>query len=244
MTTHVPINIYEYRLGNAPEGFWRYIYDRYASGKPVDEASDTQGRAVFAAYRTHAPGTVPIYLHRYTLGEPEDSRIFDRFTTDRERTPSYFELDEQFSGSDRTEPEGQIAYRGNYIAYGAAVRRKLNGSTRAFWAFPASSGADVPAAVPVYEHRLELDFQSQDLRPWVSAQPIIFGNCATYIKYSMGEIGGRVFNDREDAKDLSTPSAWWRSVTIFDTNPSTGKETEYAYARYTRKIAFYAFPAQ
>lgn len=69
MIHRTPINIFEYRVGDAPEGCWRTVYDRYPDGKPVPEASDDHGRAAFAAHRTPAPGTVPIYRHRHAYDE-------------------------------------------------------------------------------------------------------------------------------------------------------------------------------
>jgi hypothetical protein len=231
MPSHVLINIFEYRIGEPPQGSWRFVYDRYPSGKPVEEASEDQGRAAFSAYRAQAEGTVPIYRHRYVYDEPMECRSI--LVPENEKTPASYECSEDSSANDDVAPYPQWA-NGMGVPMSTAPRR-WDHSMRAFWAFPVSSGGDAPGSVPVFEHRLEIDVS---LRGPGGVGSRLVGRYAAYIKYSTDENAGRVFHQDPEAVELSGPSAeWWRQ-TSNDVSESS------IYARYTRKIAFYAFPAR
>ena len=240
--TPTPINIFEYRVGNAPEGFWRYVYDPYPKGKPVSEATEEDGLAVFSAYRTPAPGTIPIYRHQYTYAEPGDPNSLRRYTAENERTPVVYELDHKPPSPHSALPtapvDGYGAGGGVQLWHADAATRGSHQDRRVFWAFPTSSRDSGPAAVPVYEHRLEVDFTS-DKPPGTAARPVLMPRCVVHVKYSISEDAGNVFAKHSDGRYLSAPSAeWWRTAD----GMNRYQQIPYAHARYTRKIAFYAFP--
>ncbi|MGK7865488.1 hypothetical protein [Falsiroseomonas sp. E2-1-a4] len=235
MSSQSLINIYEYRLENSPDGLWRYAYDQYSRGKPVEEASEDQGRAVFSASRTSAPGTIPIYQRRYAGGEipSELQRAWPWLMQGLQTTPVFYELSDQALAPDRS--SYVVNYDGLNAWLGGVADFTSTDANRAFWAFPASLAATIEGAVPIYEHRLEVD-----IGPPSGSVPahITAARFSTYIKYSTNENGGRVFEGARDSADLPTSStSWWRS------GRQLGRTDELnVLARYTRKIAFHAFP--
>jgi hypothetical protein len=231
----LPINIHEYRVGDAPKGFWRYVYDPYPQGRPVVEASEDRGRPVFAAYRAQAPGTIPIYRHRYVYSSTESPGV-----TDDESTPVAFELNDQPVPPDRPPPHGSVMSSGGgvWIPYANKNGDQPVGSVRVFWAFPASSGGGVPSTVAVHEHRLEVDVLDMHRhalpRDWT-----LEGRCLVYLKYSVEEYGGPILDGHEDGRDLTGEAeSWWRTA------QEDRYTIDFAYARYTRRVAFYAYRAQ
>lgn len=243
MTPIARINIFEHRIGEAPEGYWKYFYDAYPQGKPVEEGAEAQGRAAFSAYRTQAPGTVPIYLHRYNYLNPGDGPM--SHLQPNERTPSSYELDEHSSTAPGKAPSGSVDKSGIWVEYKDSAPMQSGDSTRAFWAFPASFKVDGTDVVAVYEHRLEVDFLTDPAPISFPPKWKLIGRCAAYIRYSPSESAGRVFEGSLDARVPSPPmDAWWRTKMVVASNGRMEDTLVYAYARYRRKIAFHAFRPQ
>jgi hypothetical protein len=234
MAAHQLVNIHEHRIGNATEGFWRHIYDTYPLRRPAADAADVPGRAVFAAYRTNAPGTVAVFDH--TFGYDLSRLAFRNVHAGPAMEPTdpshelSLDADPFFCGrQDMPEQTGQ-----NH-RYGNSAIRTHAGVSRVFWAFPASSGGEVPGAVPIYEHRIELDL--------IGYNDAMAARCRVYVKYSADAQGGSAFTGCDDATSLTAePRNWWR----FQNVPAGGGYSNvlYAYARYSNKLAFYAFPAR
>ena len=241
MADHQLVNINEYRLGSAPEGFWRYVYDRYPTGKPVPEAADGPGTPVFAAYRTNAPGTVAVYRHEFHYENTPNTGIRASLYADAmEPTDPSFELDPRADAGSCGTPQNSVPREtGQGRRYADAIHRThSNSSIRAFWAFPVSAGPTIQGAAAVHEHRLEVDFMRND--------NVFVARSRVYIKYSLNANGGSVFNECADATNLSSePRDWWRFAKINVTPDGGGyQRIDYAYARYSNRIAFYAFPAK